>query len=59
ISKEIEAINLKLDKVEQIKIFGLVTDNWTVETGELSPTMKLKRKFLQRKYAVMIEQLYV
>lgn len=58
IQREITTINKQLDQVEQIKKFKLVADAWTIETGELSPTMKLKRKFLNRKYAQLIEQIY-
>lgn len=59
IEAEIERKNKTLDQVQQIKTFRLVADVWGVETGELSPTMKLKRKFLTRKYAHVIEEMYV
>lgn len=59
IEKEIELKNKNLDQVQRIKAFRLVADVWGVETGELSPTMKLKRKFLTRKYAHVIEEMYV
>lgn len=59
IEAEIEHKNKTLDQVERIKTFRLVSDVWGVETGELSPTMKLKRKFLTRKYAHVIEEMYV
>lgn len=58
IDREVQQINKQLDKTEQIKRFMLLADSWNVETGELSPTMKLKRKFLHRKYALQIEELY-
>jgi long-chain acyl-CoA synthetase len=58
IEREINHMNTSIDQSEQIKRFVLVADLWNVETGELSPTMKLKRKFLQLKYSGMIEELY-
>lgn len=58
IEREINHMNETIDQTEQIKRFTLITDSWNVDTGELSPTMKLKRKFLQLKYAGMIEDLY-
>jgi len=59
IEKEVNEKNKQLDKVERVKKFVLMADGWNVETGELSPTMKLKRKFLMRKYAHIIESLYL
>lgn len=59
IEREINEMNKKLDHTERVKKFVLLADSWNVETGELSPTMKLKRKFLMRKYAVLIESLYL
>lgn len=58
IEREINEKNESLDQVEKIKKFALVADSWTPDTGELSPTMKLKRKFLMRKYALLIEEMY-
>jgi long-chain acyl-CoA synthetase len=58
IQREVLEINKALDQVEQVKKFRLIADTWAIETGELSPTMKLKRKFLNRKYALLIEQIY-
>lgn len=58
IEREIDHMNESIDQSEQIKRFTLITDSWNVDSGELSPTMKLKRKFLQLKYAGMIEELY-
>jgi long-chain acyl-CoA synthetase len=59
IEREINEKNKQLDQTERVKKFVLLADTWNVETGELSPTMKLKRKFLMRKYAVLVETLYV
>lgn len=56
--REIDHINRNVDHIQQIKRFALVPEVWNVETGELSPTMKLKRKELLTKYASLIEKLY-
>lgn len=58
IEREINQINAGLDQSEQIKRFVLITDSWNVDSGELSPTMKLKRKFLVLKYNSIIEEIY-
>ncbi len=56
--KEIDNFNKRLGKVEQIKKFVLVFEEWTSDTGELSPTQKLKRKKLLKKYELLIEQIF-
>jgi len=43
---------------EQIKKFKLLDGEFTIENGELTPTLKIKRKYIEQKYAEMIEQLY-
>ena len=56
--KEIDAYNEQLGRHEQIKRFELTCQEWLPETGELSPTLKLKRKFLKEKYKIKLERLY-
>jgi len=56
--KEVDTLNLRLGKTEQIKKFILLAEPWSVETGELSPTQKLKRKFVKAKFAEKIATLY-
>lgn len=56
--KEIININKQLGKTEQIKRFRLICDEWSPATGELSPTLKLKRKFIINKYKDLIEEIY-
>ncbi|WBM75905.1 AMP-dependent synthetase/ligase [Saprospira grandis] len=50
--------NPRFSKVEQIKKFHLVPTPWGVETGELTPTMKLKRRVILANYEDAIEKLY-
>ncbi|MDR3093551.1 MAG: long-chain fatty acid--CoA ligase [Bacteroidales bacterium] len=56
--QEVNQINKQLGNAEQIKRFRLIPDEWSSQTGELSPTLKLKRKFLLEKYAPLISEIY-
>lgn len=56
--KEIQRFNPDFGQWEQIKKFELVPDEWSVDSGDLTPTMKLKRKILLQKYAALIEKIY-
>lgn len=54
----IENFNSFFNHVEQVKKFELLQDEWTIETGELTPTLKLKRKVIMEKYKEVIERIY-
>ena len=56
--QEVDHINLSLGKHQQVKKFELTCADWTPETGELSPTLKVKRKFLKEKYRIKLDRLY-
>ncbi len=56
--KEINDINKSLADHEKIKRFRLVVDEWSPASGELSPTLKLKRRILKDKYASLIDEVY-
>ena len=56
--KEVQKYNKRFGHIEQVKKIALVPDIWSVETGELTPTMKVKRKFLLEKYREQIEHIY-
>ncbi|MBS7333914.1 MAG: long-chain fatty acid--CoA ligase [Weeksellaceae bacterium] len=58
IQSEIDTFNLGFGQWEQIKKFELVPDEWTVEEGLLTPTLKLKRKFVLAKYQDVYNRLY-
>ncbi|RLD33735.1 MAG: long-chain fatty acid--CoA ligase [Bacteroidetes bacterium] len=58
VQKEINKVNKRLGQVEQIKRFRLVCDSWSPETGELSPTLKLKRKEIYTKYDHILKEIY-
>jgi len=58
IGVEVERVNKKFARVEQIKKFWLLENQLTAEDDELTPTMKLKRKLVEKKYAQNIEAMY-
>lgn len=56
--KIIDELNPHFAKVEQIKKFALIAEPWTVESGHLTPTMKLKRRVINTSCKAVIESLY-
>jgi long-chain acyl-CoA synthetase len=54
----IDTLNPNFSHIEQIKKFKLLSREWTTETGELTPTMKLKRKEINRIYSKEIDGIY-
>jgi long-chain acyl-CoA synthetase len=58
IAGELERVNRQFARVEQVKAFRLIERSLTPEDEELTPTMKLKRKFVQQKYGDLIEAMY-
>ena len=58
IQGEIDRVNRKFARVEQIKKFFLLENQLTAEDEELTPTMKLKRKLVEKKYSPQIEVMY-
>jgi long-chain acyl-CoA synthetase len=58
IQKEVQIINKTLGSHEQISRIRLVCDEWTPATGELSPTLKLRRSIVASKYQHLIDDIY-
>ncbi|MDP2031946.1 MAG: long-chain fatty acid--CoA ligase [Polaromonas sp.] len=58
IQAELDRVNRKFARVEQIKKFFLLETQLSAEDEELTPTMKLKRKLVEKKYAEQIEAMY-
>ena len=54
----ITEFNVNFGKVEQIKHFELLADEWTVENGLLTATMKLRRKVIKERYKDIIDSFY-
>jgi long-chain acyl-CoA synthetase len=57
-SEIVNGVNSSLANFETMKRFRLVPDEWTLETGELTPSMKLKRRVIKVQYAELIADLY-
>jgi len=58
LQKEIENYNEKFGSWERIKKFELIPEEWSIDAGHLTPTMKLKRKVVKEKYIAIIEKMY-
>ena len=58
IHQEVKKYNTNFGHWEQIKKFVLLPEEWTVESGELTPTMKPKRKIVNERYKMEIESMY-
>lgn len=58
IQNDITAMNRSMAPSDRIMRFKLVPDEWSPNSGELSPTLKLKRKFISGKYTHLIDQIY-
>ena len=58
INNVIEKINKKLTLLEKIKRIQLIDENFSIENGLMTPTMKVKRKKVTEKYKIQLEKLY-
>ena len=58
VQRGVDAANEQLARVEQIKKFTILDEEWQPGGDELTPTMKLKRKPIHEKYQAQIEKLY-
>ena len=54
----VKALNRELSQFEQIKKFCVLPREFTIASGELTPTMKVKRKAVEQNWATEIEELY-
>ncbi|WP_185996546.1 AMP-dependent synthetase/ligase [Nocardioides campestrisoli] len=54
----VDKANERLSRPEQVKAFELLGTEWTAESEELTPTLKLKRRVINSKYAELVEKLY-
>ena len=58
IQKIVDRYNEEFNQVEKIKKVRLVDKEWTIDGGELTPTLKLKRKIIESNYLSIIEEMY-
>lgn len=58
-SSEVRRFNNEFGNWEQIKKFEIVEKVWAVESGELTPTMKLKRRVIKEKFQSLIDKIYL
>ena len=58
IQKEIDFYNQDFGKWEKIKKFKITPEEWTIEAGLLTPTMKMKRKVIKEKYKNLYQKIY-
>ena len=58
IGAEVDRVNAKYAQVEQVKKFAILEQDLSQETGELTPTLKVKRGVVAEKYAQVIDELY-
>lgn len=56
--KEVDKTNNTLGEHEKIKRFRMVCEEWSPQTGELSPTLKLRRALLYEKYDAILREIY-
>ena len=55
---EVEHYNQQFNHVEQIKKFELLPNEWSVDTGEMTPKLSLKRKVVMEKYKDAVKRIY-
>jgi len=58
IKKEIDCFNKQFGNTEKIKKFELIDHEWTIDSGEITANLKLKRATLQKKYAQLIDKIF-
>ncbi|HWM38216.1 MAG TPA: AMP-dependent synthetase/ligase [Streptomyces sp.] len=58
LDRAVEAANARLNRTEQVKRYRLLSEEWAPQTGELTPSLKLRRRTVRAKYGPVIEELY-
>ena len=58
LERAVESANSRLARIEQIKRYQVIPKSWTPESGELTPTLKLKRRVINERYGPAIAELY-
>ncbi|TVR04362.1 MAG: long-chain fatty acid--CoA ligase [Deltaproteobacteria bacterium] len=55
---EVDRVNRKFARVEQVKAFRVLPENFSIDEGELTPTMKVKRRIVHERYRTVIDGMY-
>ena len=58
LQREVDAVNAELAQFEQVKRFALLEKDFSIEAGELTPTMKVRRRHVEEQHRDLIESLY-
>ena len=58
VERAVAALNERVSRVESIRKWTILPSEWTVESEELTPTLKLKRRVILQKYAAAIDEMY-
>jgi long-chain acyl-CoA synthetase len=58
IQKEFDFYNQQFGKWEQLKKFEITPDEWTIDGGHLTPTLKMRRKIIKEKYKNLHQKIY-
>jgi len=58
VQESVTALNTKLASFETIKRFVILPQDLTVESGDLTPSLKLKRQLVEKKYRALLDELY-
>ncbi len=58
VQKQVDKYNQLFSHPEQVKKICLLADEWTIDSGELTPSLKIKRKVIEHKHSKQIHELY-
>jgi long-chain acyl-CoA synthetase len=58
VQRAVDGVNTKVGRVEQVKKFKILPEDLSQATGELTPTLKVKRNVVNEKFADVVEGLY-
>lgn len=58
LEREVEKVNERLSQTDKIKKFKLLHHEWTIDSGELTPTLKPRRKVIMQRYQTLVDEIY-
>ncbi len=57
--KEIDCFNKQFGDTDKIKMFELIDHEWTIDSGEITANLKVKRRYIQKEYKKEIDKLFL